>query len=440
VLGYGLFLLVIGALLVRPGDLHPSLYVVPLYEMLIVPCILASLGALLDELSWRRIVSTPTTVCVLGLWATLVVSGVVNGKWEAAFNFGLIEYGKIVLTYLLMLAVVTTPRRLRGLMATIVIYNVIATGIAVLHYHGLINIQAIELLELREGEPRINPTTGTFMTVRRMAGTGVFGDPNDMCEYVAVALTLSLAFLLDRGGGPWRCFWLAPMAFLAYAMTLTRSRGGLLAAAVGMVALGVARTRSRRAIIAVGLLAVLAVGVVGGRQGSIEFSSGTGKSRLELWTMSLPLLRGSPIFGVGPNQFVTYAGHVAHNSFVEAYADLGVVGGTLHFGAYFYAILMLWRLGSPQLRPVDPYLGRLLPFMFAAQTAYAAGEMSLTHPFAFVTASLLGMSAATIRMAQPDPPPAGSQFSVKLLARMAAVGLSLYIALIFFAKLKTHWG
>lgn len=436
--GYGLFLLVMGALLVRPMDWHPSLYEVPLYEMLIVPCILVSLGVLVDEFSLRRLVRTPITVCVLGLWAAIVLSAAANGLMQLAFDLGVIEYGKVVLFYLLMLAVVTTPRRLRGLMATIVFYNVVATGVAVLHYHGVINIQALKVLELQD-ESRIDLATGTHAAVRRMAGTGMFSDPNDLCENVAVALTLSVGFLLDRGAGRRRYLWLAPLAFLTYAMTLTLSRGGFLATVVGLVALVLMRVRSRKAMILCAVLAVVGVTVMGGRQGSIEFGSGTGKSRLELWAESLPVLRASPLWGVGPNQFVTYAGRVAHNSFVEAYADLGLLGGTMYFGAYFYALLTLWRLGAPRYRPADPELSRLLPYVFAAQTAYAVAELGLTHPYNFVTAGFLGMSATTIRMAQPDPPLPGSQLSPGLLARMAGAGLLFYLALVFFAKFMAHW-
>ena len=90
-----------------------------------------------------------------------------------------------------------------------------------------------------------------------------------------------------------------------------------------------------------------------------------GRSRLELWSESLPLVRGSPLFGLGPNKFADYEGHVAHNTIVEAYADLGLPGGTLLFGAYYFSLTTLWRLrssrpsGQPRMvAPLSPRSSR----------------------------------------------------------------------------------
>jgi O-antigen ligase len=273
---------------------------------------------------------------------------------------------------------------------------------------------------------------------RRLCGTGVFGDPNDLCEYVAMAMTLGLGLLLDRRGGLLRFLWVAPLGLLGYTITLTNSRGGLLAGVAGLVAQALFRLRGSRAILVAGLLAALALAVLGGPR-AISFDSGTGKSRLEMWTESIALVRASPLLGVGPRQFVTYAGHVAHNALVEAYADLGVVGGTFLFGAYFVGLRQLWRLGSTRYRPADPERARALPAVFAALVAYAVGEMSLTHPYNAVTVALLGLAAATVRVARPDPPPPEARFSAGLLARIAGAGLLLYGALVLFAKFKAHW-
>lgn len=439
VLGYGLFLMVTGVMLVRPTDLHPALYALPLYEAVIIPCILVSLLGLVEELSPGRLAATPTSVCILGLWVSMVVSSVGNGMVDLAVNFSLLDYGKVVLLYLLLLSQVTTPGRLRMLMIAILVYTTVASAIAVLHYHGYITIQSLQVMEL-EDESSVDRERGTFTIVRRLCGTGVFNDPNDLCQNVAVAVALGIGQLTDRRQGVKRFLWLLPLCLLAYTMKLTQSRGGLLAGVVGLAALIQFRLRSRKALIISGMLALVLLGVMKGRQGSISFQEGTGKSRLELWAESLPLLRNSPLFGVGPNQFSNYAGHVAHNSFVEAYVDMGVVGGAFHFGAYYYVLGTLWRLGSRANRPPDFERQHLLTYAFAALTTYTVGELSLTHPFSVTTALYLGMATATLRICQPVPPPPGSRFSPKLLMQFLVLGLLFYLGLMLFAKTNAQWG
>ena len=116
----------------------------------------------------------------------------------------------------------------------VAVMEVVAVGMAVLNYHGYVSIQALEVLEITD-LGAVDETTGEYVVIRRLRGTGTFGDPNDICQNVAVALVLGAAFLFDRRLGPLRLLWLAPMGFLGYAMNLTQSRGGLLAAAVATI-------------------------------------------------------------------------------------------------------------------------------------------------------------------------------------------------------------
>lgn len=438
-LGYGLFLLVTTVMLVRPTDLHPMLYAVPLYELAIIPCILVSIGGVLDELSPAKLAESPLTVCILGLWASITVAALGNGLTEQAINFGVVEYGKVVLLYLLLISQVTTPARLKGLMVTIAGCSSIAATIAVLHYHGYISVETLRMLEIQHST-EIDMEAGTFKIVRRLCGTGVFNDPNDLCQNVAVAFTLGTALLLDRRSGIARLLWVVPLGFLGYTMLLTRSRGGMLCGVIGVGALIQSRLRSRKALIFSAVLAVAALGVVKGRQSSIDFQSGTGKSRMELWAESFPVLRASPLFGIGPNQFPKYAGHVAHNSFVEAYVDLGLLGGAFHFGAYYYVLLTLWRLGSKRNRPADPERQHLLICAFAVLTSYFMGEQSLTHPYNITSVLYLGVGAAAIRICQSVPPLSGTRLSPRWLLQFFVLGLLFYLTLVLFAKTNAQWG
>ena len=126
---------------------------------------------------------------------------------------------------------------------------------------------------------------------------------------------------------------------------LTHSRGGFLGMLAALVVLLAARF-GRKAL-PLGLLVLPAVFVLfAGRQTSISLGSGTGQSRVQLWHEGMILFVGRPLFGIGSERYADYAGHVAHNSFIHGYTELGLVGGTLFLGAFYLAAWSLVRLGG----------------------------------------------------------------------------------------------
>jgi O-antigen ligase len=113
--------------------------------------------------------------------------------------------------------------------------------------------------------------------------------------------------------------------------------------------------------------------VFAGRQTSIDLSSGSGQSWIELWRDGMVLFVGRPLFGIGSNRYVDYAGHVAHNSFIHCYTELGLFGGTLFLGAFYLAFWPLLRLGSKKVPTVSPDLGRQRAYVMAVVAGYAGG-------------------------------------------------------------------
>src|SRR4051812_6918799 len=73
-LGYLLFLLVNAVLFIRPGEMWVSLEGLPIYNVAIVLCILASLPILVRQLSWTDLKGNPITFCVVGFLGAAVLS------------------------------------------------------------------------------------------------------------------------------------------------------------------------------------------------------------------------------------------------------------------------------------------------------------------------------------------------------------------------------
>ena len=282
--------------------------------------------------------------------------------------------------------------------------------------------------------------TGEPVIYRRLCGPGFFHDPNDMSLVLSVGMMLSLCALGNRRQGLFRFAWLAPIPLFGYALMLTHSRGGLFALVAGVLMLLVSRFGGRRAIVLAMVLSPLIV-VFGGRQTNIDTSSGTAQGRIQLWMDGLMYFFRSPLFGVGPNRFLFHVGQVAHNSYVQAFVELGLFGGILFVGMAYYALWMIsLRLVKAGDRIADPEIRRMGPYMLAAITSYAVGMLSLTENYLVPTFALFGLASVYIRLANPDPPLSGSYFDRWLLTRLILVGFGTLVVIILFTRFNVHWG
>jgi O-antigen ligase len=148
----------------------------------------------------------------------------------------------------------------------------------------------------------------------------------------------------------------------AFACFLTVSRGGLVAFGAALIA-GIAMAGKRRGkVVALAVIgAVLAVGYFGmfapaaARERITESNGGTG--RLDIWTVGWRMVQGAPIQGVGAGNFTVVSIHyliapgallrddfivdvpkVAHNTYLEVLAELGIVGLTLFLIVIVFSI------------------------------------------------------------------------------------------------------
>src|SRR5207247_6773790 len=119
------------------------------------------------------------------------------------------------------IGVVNSPSRLRQFLVWLMGMTVVLTVLALLQYHGAIDIPALRAIEQLE----IDEATGDEFFIYRLCSTGIFNDPNDLCLILVTAMTVCLSQL--GAGRSWllRALWLAPLALFGYALSLTHSRG-----------------------------------------------------------------------------------------------------------------------------------------------------------------------------------------------------------------------
>ena len=211
-MAYALLILTMMVLYIRPAEAFPSLASLSFYELAIIPCLLLTAGGLLNQASGPVLRRRPITVFLIGYVLTSVFTNIANFQVNVAFDHGL-ELFKLLLFYLLINALLDSPRRLGVFLTAVAGTYFLTTVMAILNYHGTWPI------------PGFTVTIEGGGTIRRLGGHRSFGDPNDFCVNLVVAMIFALYGLTNRRLGPARFAWLVPLGVSLYAVRLTQSRG-----------------------------------------------------------------------------------------------------------------------------------------------------------------------------------------------------------------------
>lgn len=431
-----LFLLVNATLFVRPGEIVPALAAVPIYECLILGCLLTSLRSASELLSWRGLVERPIALGVLGMLAAIFLSHASHfDLWSARYDS--LQFLKTVIYFFLLLANVDSPQRMRAFLFWLLGCIVVTVGLALLQYYAVIDLPALTALQQSE----IDPATGMVYTFPRLRSTGIFNDPNDLSMIAVAGIAIAAYFLTDQDGGNSRlAAWLG-LAACGYALLLTRSRGGLLALMAALGMLFQSRYGWRKAIWAAAVAMPALMLVAGGRQADIggAMERGTGQERIKLWSQGMGMLRSSPLFGIGQNHFADEAGLVAHNSYVHCFGELGLFGGAIFLGMFFYAIRALYQLPQDQLAEIDPETARLRPYLLAMVSGCAASMLTISRPYVLPTYLTLGLAASFLGQLQPALGLAEQPLGKQLIKHVAGASLAMLAATYLFVRVFARW-
>ncbi len=420
---FPLFILVTGILVVRPTDFISGLEGLQLYLVFISISLFVSWGKLLPQLSSAYLRRQPVTFCVLGVFFSTVFSCVLNGNLGMLVAF-VPDFLKVILMYLLIVGVVDSPAKLRYLMSSLVVMILIPTILAILTYHGVLNLAAFEPL--------------SDDNVLRLRGSGNFGDPNDVCEILNIGILFGAFGVLEARNFFTRLLLIAPIPVFIYALHLTHSRGGLLGTLAGAGAMFHSRFGLKRSILLAALLAPLGLALLSGRQTSFDAGEGTAQARIQIWNGAFDLMKRSPIIGVGLGKIHDETDHVAHNSYVLAYCETGMIGGAFYFGLYYHAFRLLKRLGNADVTIPDPEIHRTRPYIMAALASYAASELSVTHNYNVPTYLVLGICSACLGLANPSPPLSESRVDGKLVTRTLLCSTLFLAALWIYTQNNVH--
>lgn len=436
-IAYLLFLLVNATVFLRPGEMVPVLLGLPIYEGLIFSCLAFSLEVLRKECSGRSLYHNPITVCVIGLWLAIAFSHVTHGAASFLVE-SVILFFKTALYYALLVCNIDTPKRFRWFLFTTVLCAVAMVSLCVVDYLGIQDFTFVTHVTDRDGEDDIGNTN----LVWRMRGTGIFEDPNDISLLIVAAGIMCICFMMESRSAIMACLWTLPLGILGTGLLCTRSRGGLLAGGAAFMTFILLRF-GRGWTLLMGLLGMGLLPLIAGRQGNIDLEEGTGQERIQMWAEGFDALKSPDIlFGIGQGLYADLAGLVAHNSYVHAYVELGLFGGTFFFGCFYFSALGLYRVTDPDQVCRDPEFRRLAPYLAAVLTGWAVGIFSLSRCYVVPTYMVLGLMSTYLALLGPRMQPACWVLVLNKVhvQRLVAASLGLFVFLYAFIKVFARFG
>jgi len=271
----------------------------------------------------------------------------------------------------------------------------------------------------------------------------MFKDPNDMCQVLLLGIVCCLARASLARGWAFSILWLLPIGLFSYAVLLTHSRGGLLgilAAIAGIVYLRV----GRRA----GLLlapAVIALGIIaaGGRQAQLSVGANdTSHERMQVWAEALGIYFQRPFYfltGIGTGAIEDELGLVAHNSFVQAFIETGIIGGSLFSCLVVVPLLAIARLSPPNAKATADAreIWQLRSYIFGLLLGFAIGCFSLTRNTAETSYVFIGIGACYLGLARKLCPP-WLVLDYRFFKFILGIGVLLLVLLKFFTQFMTN--
>lgn len=313
----------VGLLYIRPQEIVPALSGVP-----VLPIVLGL--AVLAWIPWpgKRFTAPQNWLFPL-LIAAMAASIAANGWAGGAVQTALTYLPLLALFYLL-----ATTANSVGRHRTVI--TVLALCTLVLALHGIGQSQDPEGL----GWSGAKVVEG-----HRITYAGIFNDPNDLALAFVIALPCVAYCMASARSWLVRAFWLGALGTMLYALYLTNSRGGMLAA----LAQGFVFAWWRYGTLKAGVLAAAGIAAfftLPTRLASTDAVDESAAGRVESWYTGIQLLASHPVFGVGPGNFTSHHHLAAHNSWVQAFAELGLPGYFLWLSFVGISFWMVLRLAS----------------------------------------------------------------------------------------------
>ena len=181
--------------------------------------------------------------------------------------------------------------------------------------------------------------TGAVPIQGRVTYVGFLSDPNDLSMAMLMVLPMMI-YTAWRAGWLMRVFWLACIGTVLYAVKLCDSRGAMLGMACMIAHFCVLHFCVRRSMLVAPVLLVPLAMLGSSRMDNLSSKEASAEGRVVAWQQGFLMFFSNPLFGVGKGQFGNYHHLTAHNSYVLAMAELGIIGFTVWLSNLVLSVLM----------------------------------------------------------------------------------------------------
>lgn len=390
----------LGAVLIgmRPGLGAACLPVLIFFES-VVPSIVAAavLSAALILLGFRYVRLRPTPPLA---WASaFAIWGFASALWTVNLSISSTQFAGLAFAVCILFAVpilINSDRDLRTFVYVFVLLAA-ATGI-----QGIFSV-----------------ATGSVSRAESFVG-----DPNIFAMYQLIALPLAFVLAADSPRR-WIRFWAYGAMLVSLAAVFTSlSRGGLIALGVVVALLLIAPVstlyRSRRhKLVLIAVVMVAAIAALFTLSGELssrlsEKNTATGSGRVNEWRAALSAFQDHPAVGLGLGGFfvesndllrttpgvdlrdfrLEKAGQRVHNAYIDAAAELGVVGLFLFLGMLISTILALRRIRWHAAGLARNFRADVAAALVIGLVGFAVASLFLSTDLSFALFMMVGLTVA----------------------------------------------
>lgn len=357
----GLFLFTV-VLYFRPYELHPALagltslafWLAVLTLVIFLPTQFALEG---NFTARPREVNLVLLLCLAALLSMPLAINP-GEAWET-FNYIFI---KAVIMFIVIVNVVRTPLRLKGL---------IFLGLAIGCVLSLGAINDYRLGRFVVGDERVAGVVG-----------GMFGNPNDLALHLVTMIPLAVGLLLSTRNLLAKPFYALCAILMVGGVIASFSRGaflGLMGASM-VLAWKLGRRNRFAMIILIGVFLVGVIAIAPGeytqRISSIGAVSGdaSSSSRRDLLVRSIIVALANPVFGVGMGNFhiVSIRELVSHNSYTQVAAEMGLAAMCIYI---LFLVVPFRRLAVIEHATYETRRGSRIYYLSVALQASLAAYM-----------------------------------------------------------------